>query len=186
MEAFTPPILSVIILHLCKCGGSIRASPRDPLSPLFPCSKWSQDKTRSWTCSFTLLCPSLVYIHTKKREKKVFISCGFSSHFLEWMNEPACVCVVFQLGAPPTHPPTPHHFNPKLRKYRQPGHRNSVTSYWAPKSVENPAVEILFSVNLKLWITQAKQFRQEGHSKVKRGNCQERKRKKNRLSERVK
>lgn len=28
----------------------------------------------------------------------------------------------------------------KLRKYRQTGQRNSVTSYWAPKSVGNPVL----------------------------------------------
>lgn len=32
---------------------------------------------------------------------------------------------------------------------------------------------MLFSVNLKLWITEAKQFKQEGHSEVKQENCQE-------------
>lgn len=44
-------------------------------------------------------------------------------------------------------PPSP---TAKPGKYRQAGQRNSVTSYWAPKSVRKSCLALLLSVNLKL------------------------------------
>ncbi len=142
-EAFTSLILAVIILHLCKYSSSIPASHADPLflwSPSICGANTNMHVARSFSL---VAAPDLL----PKTEKYALLVLFFIA--LSWMNSPLwTMCAVsathdrlsilFREARWELQPPSPRL---KLRKYRQPGHGNSVTSYWAPKSVGNPMVQ---------------------------------------------
>lgn len=140
--AFPSPILAVIILHLCRCSCSIQATHPDLLSLCPPCNMRHQHKH---ACGPLIQFCRHPWIPSKSW-KICFISRVFHCFLLNESAPVNCECsfgytwqvehFVQQMGT--TAPPSPP---PKLRKYRQPGHRNSVTSYWAPKSVGNPTAQ---------------------------------------------
>lgn len=141
-EAFTSPILAVLHSTFASVGAPsmlvMLTYSSVPLQHVEPAQTYMRPAHSASSAP-------LIYLQKQKNTLYYFY---FSLLFLEWIG--SCeVCV--QIGLHMTNwafcsakldenhsPPSPR---AKLRKYRQAGRRNSVTSYWAPKSVGNPMVQ---------------------------------------------
>lgn len=140
-EAFTSAILAVIILRLFECWNSNKASRADLLPICSPATCAPGTNMHVGILNQSQL--PLICLEKLNASLVLFFIALPWMDWLMWTVGAASatqdrLSILFSEARWELQPPSPR---PKLRKYRQAGHRNSVTSYWAPKSVGNPMVQ---------------------------------------------